>query len=131
MCASVNPLEGCVSGARSRNTLALVDAAGEIASTRSLIGLRSDGGPAPHVMLLLEPPRLAPVAGFLSAPGEGVVLDVVERPTQLVAVVVLASKDDAISLDPTLYTEQGAVLWVDEYHVPRPGFVVEEADRSA
>src|SRR5437867_12556000 len=105
MYASVNPFEGCVSGARSRNGSALgVDTAGAIASTRSLSGLCSTGGTAPHVMLLLEPPRLAPVAGFLAAPGEGVVPDIVEGPAQLTALLVIASEDDAIPLDSPLHT---------------------------
>src|SRR5947207_14255168 len=66
----------------------------------SFFDLGSAGGPAPHVLLLLEPPRLPLVAGFLATPGEGVVLDVVERPAQLAALGVLAPEDDAIPLDP-------------------------------
>src|SRR5436190_14485286 len=97
----------------------------------SLFDLGSAGGPAPHVMLLLEPPRLPLVAGFLAAPGEGVVLDVVERPTQLAALGVLAPEDDAIPLDPALHAEYRAIFRVDEQHAPGPCPVVEEANRSA
>src|SRR6266702_4438121 len=49
-----------------------------------------------HVMLLLEPPRLAAVVRRLAAPDEGIEFDVVERPAQVGTVVVMTAQHDAI-----------------------------------
>src|SRR5919199_459065 len=53
---------------------------------------------APHVMLLLEPPRPAAVARALASPHEGIRLDVVERPAELYTLAILAAQHNAIPL---------------------------------
>src|SRR5437867_11666227 len=83
---------------------------------------------APHVMLFLEPPRLAAVVRGLAPPHEGIWLDVVERPAKQHTATVLAAQHDAISLGSPFHSDDDIERGRHERERPPAGCWVHPAD---
>jgi len=82
------------------------------------------------MMLFLEPPCLTSIAALLTAPDEGIGLDVVEGPAQRRGVAVLARENGPIPLSATLSDGEDAKSGCYKDHSPHFELAVEKKCRN-